>query len=134
MNNIITNKLASFATTLNIADKEQFAPVWTRKSPELSSEGLAEVRGMLKATASKGADQSAPITGAAEARRNLRTNFEKWLHLLARATFRTLTRLARTEDAAKADVAPTDLARARALARARRSTRPAHGADRAAPR
>ncbi len=115
MNNTITNKLNSFTATLNVADAEEFAPVWTGNSPEYFGEGIAEVRAMLKATASKGASQSAPITGDAEALKNLRTDFEKWLHILARATFQALTRLGRTEDAAKVDVAPTDLTRARAL-------------------
>ena len=116
MNNTITNKLASFTATLNVADAEEFAPVWTGKPPEHFSEGIAEVRAMVQAAISKGASQSASITGDAEALKNLRTDFEKWLHVLARATFQTLTRLGRTEDAAKVDATPTDLSRARALA------------------
>ena len=71
---------------------------------------------MMEATASKGAEQSTPITGDAEALRNLRADLEKWLHVLARATFRALNRLERTEDAAKVDLTPTDLSRSRALA------------------
>lgn len=71
---------------------------------------------MLTTALSKGSDQSASITGDAEALRNLRGDFEKWLHVLARASFQTLTRLGRTDDAAKVDVTPTDLSRARALA------------------
>lgn len=116
MNNIITNKLNSFTTTLNVADSAEFTGIWTGQSPENFAEGIAEVRLMLKATASKGADQSASITGDAEALKTLRVEFERWLHILARATFQTLTRVGRTDDAAKADITPTDLLRARALA------------------
>jgi hypothetical protein len=74
------------------------------------------VRDLVKATVSKGAEQSAPITGDTEALRKLRADLEKWLHVLARATYRTLTRLERTEDAAKVDLTPTDLGKARAIA------------------
>ena len=116
MNNVITNTLASFTATLNVADSEEFTPIWTGKPPEHFGEGVAVVRGMLKSAASKAANQSASITGDAEALRNLRTDFEKWLHVLARAAFQALTGLGRTDDAAKVDVTPTDLSRARALA------------------
>ncbi len=115
MNNTIANKLSTFVTALNVADVPKYAEIWRGKSPEHFGEGLEEVRGMVKATASKAAEQSAPITGDTEALRLLRTDLEKWLHVLARATFRALTRLERTEDGAKVDVTPSDLAKARAI-------------------
>jgi hypothetical protein len=116
MKNTITNKINSFNATLAVADQEDFQPIWSDKPPVAFGTGLAAVRPLLAALATKGARQSTSITGDAEALKNLRADFEKYLHRLARATFQTLTRLGRTEDAAKADLTPSDLQRCRAQA------------------
>ena len=70
----------------------------------------------MTALSTRGAEQSAPITGSADALRGLRTQFEQALHPLARATFRCLKSLGREEDAAKVALSPGDLHNARAVA------------------
>ena len=80
------------------------------------TEALAATRVSVAALASVGAEQSTGIGGSTDALRGLRLQFENALHPLARATFRCLKNDGRTEDAAKVDLAPSDLRNARAVA------------------
>ena len=116
MNNTIANKFNSFKATLQVVDEPEFVSVWTGKEPEDFATGIAAVRVLLTGFASKGAAQSASITGDTKALGELRTEFEKMLHILSRATFQALKKLGRTDDAEKVNLTPTDLERARALA------------------
>ena len=116
MKDTLANKLASFNGTLAVADKDEFKPIWLNKPPPAFGNGLATARTAVQGLASTGADQSTPTTGSTDALKGLRSQFEKALHPLARATYRTLQSLGRTEDAAKADLSPTDLHNARAQA------------------
>src|ERR1035437_7609705 len=101
MKDIITNKLASYQSTLLVADDPENTSVWQNQPPLAFSEGLATVRPLVAQLASDGARQSINITGTAQVLRTLRKQFETALYPLARATFQCLTALGRTEDAAK---------------------------------
>ncbi len=72
----------------NVAEAPKYSGLWTGKTPEHFTEGLTEVRELVKATVSRGAEQSAPITGNTEALRNLRTDLEKRLYAVARGRVR----------------------------------------------
>lgn len=115
MNDTLASKLTSFRATLDVADEAQFQPVWRGKPPAAFEEGLADARGTVDGLASKGAQQSAPTTGATDGLRGVRREFEAALLPMARATFRCLKSLGRAEDAAKADLTPTELHNARAV-------------------
>ena len=114
MKDTLSNKLSSFTTTLNVANRTEFVPVWTTQPPLAFAEGLAEARLMVADLASTGAQQSSPITGDTEALALLRQQLETRLHVLCRAAFQTFTSLHRVEDAAKVDFEPSDFTRARA--------------------
>jgi hypothetical protein len=114
MKSTTTNKINSFKATLNVADEDAFKPIWTGQPPLGFESGLTTLRQPLADLITKGARQSASIEGDAEALKNLRIDFMKFLHRLTRATYRALTRLGRTEDAAKVDLTPSELRRARA--------------------
>jgi hypothetical protein len=115
MNDTLASKLASFRATLDVADESEFKPVWQTKPPAAFEEGLAAARATVRELASKGADQSAPTIGATDSLRQIRGDFEKALLPRARAIFRCLQALGRAEDAAKADLTPSDLHNARAV-------------------
>jgi hypothetical protein len=116
MKDTLANKLASVDAALAVADRDEFKPVWQNKAPLAFGTGLAAVRTAVTGLRTAGAEQSAPTKGATDALRTLRKEFETALHPLARATFRCLAKLGRIEDAAKADVTPSDLHNARAVA------------------
>ena len=115
MNDTLASKLMSFRATLDVADAPEFRPVWLGHPPAAFAETLTAVRAIVDALASKGAEQSTPTTGATDGLRQLRASFEQTLLPKARATFRCLKALGRMEDAAKADLTPTDLHNARAV-------------------
>ena len=116
MNDVLTSKLGSFQATLAVADKDENKAIWQNKPPLAFSECLLAARTAVAALAKAGADQSAAIRGSADALRGLRRQFENVLHLLARATFRCLKSTGEEEAAAKADLTPSDLRNARAVA------------------
>ena len=115
MNDTLASKLTSFRATLNVADEAEFQPVWLGKPPAAFEETLAAARTTADALASKGAEQSAPATGATDGLRQVRALFEQNLLPKARATFRCLKTLGRLEEAAKVDLTPSDLHNARAV-------------------
>src|SRR5437867_137741 len=104
MKDTLANKLASFDATLAVSDKDEFKPVWQNQPPLAFAQGLAVTRGAVAKLHTAGAQQSAKITGAADALRDLRRDFEAALHPLTRATFRCLTKLGRVEEAGKVDL------------------------------
>lgn len=116
MKDTLSNKLASFQSTLAVALDERNQPLWLYQSPAAFGEGIAAARTAVAGLASAGAEQSVPVTGATDVLRGLRARFESALHPLARATFRCLGKLGRTEEAAKVDLTPTSLHNARAVA------------------
>ena len=116
MKDTLANKLASFKGTLAVADKDEFNSIWLNKPPLAFGKGLTAARTAVQGLASTGAEQSVPTTGSTGALKGLRSQFEQDLHPLARATYRTLKALGREEDAAKADLTPSDLHNARAQA------------------
>jgi len=116
MNNELSNKLQSFLNTLATADKDEYAPIWTNQSPLAFGELLAEAREDVKSLGSDGAAQSIVPTGDTKALKDLRESFEETLHPLARSLFRCFTKLGNAAEAAKADLTPSDLRNARALA------------------
>ena len=115
MNDTLASKLTSFHAALDVADETAFRPVWHGQPPAAFEEMLTAARAMVETLASKGAQQSAPVTGASDGLRQVRTEFEALLLPRTRATFRCLRALGRAEDAAKADLTPTDLHNARAV-------------------
>ena len=115
MNDTLASKLTSFRAALDVADEAAFRPVWHGQPPAVFEEMLTAARATVDALASKGAEQSAPTTGASDGLREVRADFEALLLPKARATFRCLKALDRAEDAAKADLTPTDLHNARAV-------------------
>lgn len=115
MNDTLASKLGSFRATLDVADTAEFRPVWLGRAPAAFEETLTAARATVDALASKGAEQSAPTTGATDALRQVRATFEQTLLPIARATFRCMKSLGRLEDAAKVDLTPTDLHNARAV-------------------
>jgi hypothetical protein len=116
MKDTLSNKLTSFNATLAVADKPEYTAIWTNQQPLAFTAGVALARADVTGLSSSGAEQSADITGSAAALKALRTQFETALHPLARAVFRCLTKQGNTEDAAKADITPSDLHNARATA------------------
>ncbi len=74
------------------------------------------MRTEIQALGTDGAAQSVVPTGSTEALKNLRLSFESALHPLSRAVFRCLSKLGQTEDAAKANLTPSKLHDARAIA------------------
>ena len=92
-----------------------FCPFGPKKMPAAFGKKIPGLRQEVAVLVNAGADQSITTAGTTEALRNLRTAFEEALLPLARATFRLLKELDRTEDAAKADLTPTDLDHARAV-------------------
>src|SRR4051812_26867941 len=115
MRNTLVNKLGSFKATLSVADRPEYAVLWQGKAPVGFENGLAELRPAVTALESSAADQSVDITGDTAALKLLRAEVERQLHILARASFRTLHSLGRTEDSVKVDFARSDLSQARAL-------------------
>lgn len=116
MRDIVINKIDSFRNTLNVADQPEFAALWTGRDPSAFEEGLNVARGKLTKLTGKGAEQQADISGNTKALRDLRKRFSARLHVLARATYQTLAKNGRTEDAAKVNFTPSDYIRARASA------------------
>ena len=116
MQDTLSNKLASFLGTLSVADQPEYLAIWQGKTPLDFTTELAEVRLDVTALASDGAVQSAPITGSTEALRTLRDTLERRLHVLARATYKALKKTGNLEDAAKANLTPSKLHDARAVA------------------
>jgi len=116
MKDTLANKLASFDGTLAVADKPEFKLIWENQPPLAFGEDLTVVRTAVTALRSSGAQQSAAISGATDALRNLRHDFETALHPLARATYQCLLKLGRNEDAAKVNLTPSDLRNARGVA------------------
>ena len=116
MKDTIANKITSFGNALAVVDLPEFEPVWSNKMPVAFGKKLPAVRQEVADLISAGAAQGVTPQGAVEALRNLRAEFEDSLLSLARATFRLLKELGRTEDAAKVDLTPTDLDHARAVA------------------
>ena len=115
MNDTLASKLMSFRATLDVAGEAEFHAVWHGHPPAAFEETIAAARVTVDALATKGAEQSAPTTGATDGLRQVRAGFEQALLPKARATFRCLKALARVEDAAKVDLTPTDLHNARAV-------------------
>ncbi len=113
MKNTLLNKLSSFQAALSVADDSDNQALWKGKSPKAFDAGMTTVHTAVAELSGHAASQSAPITGTAEALKKLRADFEAALHSLARATYRTLVKLGRTEDAAKVNLTPTDLHDAR---------------------
>lgn len=116
MKDTLSNKLTTFKATLAVADLPENESIWKDNPPLAFDEGLTAIRPAVAGLASAGAEQSQDTTGSTEALRTLRDQFERALHPLARATFRCLGKLGRTEDAAKVDITPSDLHNARATA------------------
>ena len=116
MKDTLTSKLGSFQATLLVADQNENKPLWQDLPPLAFTEELAKARQAVTTLASTGAQQSAGIGGSTDGLRELRVKFEAALHPLARATFRCLKSLARDEEAGRADVTPSDLHNARAVA------------------
>ena len=116
MKNTIADKIVSFNASLAVADQPDNQPLWQNQPPLAFNDGLGVARASVTALVQAAAKQSIKTTGATGALRGLRTQFEKSLHPIARATFQCLTKLGRTEDAAKVDLSPTDLHDARAIA------------------
>jgi hypothetical protein len=114
MKDTLDNKLSSFTATLDVADQADFQPVWHGQPPAAFAVGLTAVRAQVTTLRTKAAKQSAPPAGNAEALKTLRKNFEKKLHVLARATYQALKRLNRPEDAEQANLTPSDFSHARA--------------------
>ncbi len=115
MKDTLSNKLVSFYATLAVTDTPVHQAIWQNKIPLSFTEGLATTRAAVLELGRAGAEQSAPITGSAKALRELRNEFEIKLHILARATYQTLKKAGRTEDAVKTDLTPSDLHNARAV-------------------
>lgn len=106
MKDTLSNKLTTFKATLAVADLPENESIWKDNPPLAFDEGLTAIRPAVAGLASAGAEQSQDTTGSTEALRTLRDQFERALHPLARATFRCLGKLGRTEDAAKVDITP----------------------------
>jgi hypothetical protein len=116
MKDTISNKIDSFDAAIAVADQVNFKALWQGQTPLGFDAGLTALRPKLTALKSKGARQSVSLQGDFAALKDLRSDFEEYLHRLARATFRALTRLGRTEDAGTVNFTPSDLVRARAQA------------------
>ena len=116
MKGTIANKIRSFNATLAAADQADFKLVWSGRTPLAFDTGLAAIRPLLTSLIAKGARQHGSAGGEAGALKDLRADYQKYLHRLARATFQTLTRLGRTTEVASVDLTPSDLLRARAKA------------------
>lgn len=118
MNDTLNCKLDSFHSTLAVAFKDEFKPLWLNQPPLAFSEGITEAQADVASLVKQGAEQSVKTTGPTDALKGLRLQFEKALHPITRASYQCLTKLGRVEDAAKLDLSPTDLhtARAQALA------------------
>jgi hypothetical protein len=67
MKDTLANKLASFDATIAVADKDEFKPVWQNQPPPAFGQGLAAVRTAVAGLRTASAQQSAKITGAADA-------------------------------------------------------------------
>ncbi len=115
MKDTLSNKLTSFIATLAVADTAAHQAIWRDQTPLSFTEELALARAGVTALGSAGAEQSAPITGTAEALGKLREALEERLHILARATYQFMKKAGRTEDAAKVDLTPSALHNARAV-------------------
>ena len=116
MKDTLISKLGSFQGTLAVADKIENKPLWLNEPPLRFTELLATTRLSVEGLASTGAEQSTGTRGSTDALRDVRVRFEQALHPLARATFRCLKNDGRTEEAARADLTPSDLHNARAVA------------------
>jgi len=115
MKDTLSSKLTSFNATLAVADTPAHVVIWENQTPLSFTEELALARAGVISLGTAGAEQSAPITGTAEALRALRLDFETQLHILARATYQFLKKVGRSEDSVKVDVTPSDLHNARAV-------------------
>lgn len=116
MKDTLANKLASFEGTLAVADKAEFKSIWQNQPPLIFTNKLEEARDAVQDLVQSGAEQSVKTTGSSDALRGLRKQFEAALHPLARAVYRCLKNAGNAEDAAKANVTPSDLHSARAVA------------------
>jgi hypothetical protein len=116
MKDTLTSKLGSFQATLAVADKDENKPIWQNKPPLAFTEGIGAARQAVKRLISVGAEQSTGISGTTDALRGLRKRFESALHSLTRATFRCLKKMGKEEEAAKANLTPSNLHDARAVA------------------
>ena len=115
MKDTVSNKIASFLATLAVADQAEFKPIWENQPPKAFTTALTAARPMVTALQSKGAQQSADITGTADQLRQLRQNFETQLHALARAAYQCLTAQGNTADAQKVNLTPSTLRNARGV-------------------
>ena len=116
MKDTLANKLDSFNKTLAVVDTPQFKAVWLNNPPLAFTEGIAEAQTVVQSLTGAAALQSVSIYGSTESWQHLRSRFQHQLHLLARATYRCLTVLGQTENAAKVDFSASDLMNARAVA------------------
>lgn len=116
MKDTLVNKLGSYQSSLGVAYKDENLPIWQTRPPLRFTEAIADAGKSVEGLASKGAIQSESIKGFTQALKVMRKQFERDLHVLARATYRCLLSLNRVEDAAKVDLTPTNLHDARAVA------------------
>jgi len=113
MKDTVTNKINSFVATLIVADDAEYIALWQNLPPLAFSNTIALIRPLLVNLQTKGAKQSADITGYAQQLKTLRTSFEIHLHLLARATYQCLSATGDLEDAQRANLTPSKLHSAR---------------------
>ena len=114
MKDTLVRKLDSFKAALAVSDEESFRPLWLDQLPVAFTEGVVAARERVAVLASQGADQTAGTSGSTDTLRDLRGRFEATLAPIARAVFRCLQSLDRLEDAARADLTPSDMRNARA--------------------